>query len=667
MGNITSDEFRNHFEHLLSVETEGIGVQFALNEVTNEYLDAEITLLEIDEALSKLKDNKAPGEERLPVEFFKYGSDDLKKVLVVVLNRVVRGEDVDWKNKSIVLPFFKKGNKDDPSNYRCITLVNPLDKVISSVLYNRLFSWVNNQNIVKENQAGFRPGYSTTDNLFNLNFLVEYMWFKGKKRVYCFFVDFKSAFDGVSRASLFFKLQSLGVSLKYIRMLEVLYNGTMNSVWNGSSMSEWFETKNGVKQGCILSPLLFALFINDLVDFIKGGVTVRGQKINMFLYADDIAFIADDPRCLQLMINRLRTYCEIWGLRVNMLKSQIMVMRKSGGTINDKWYYGREEIKVVDTYTYLGVQLKPNMKLADHINSRIVSAKYKINSLWQSFIKNKHVDLESKLNLFNSVGRSGVCYASQFWGFIYFEAIEQFMRDFIKRLFNLPRTTPNYCIRVECGVKEMFLFTLKCHMNYIHKSLFQNDNERFPNMFAKIGVELKFEWFSTWLKLGSECGLDSWEMEPNVWRQNISTILKYVENKHLSESISRARETRTHGLFQNLCNLNGGGFLRLNYTTDVQGWLLRVRSGMIGLNDTPYRSDQAKMCSLCNFRSRESVYHYLGECPIYRNYRLEFFGKFLLNEEEIIDILNGRNWTKLYNFLSKSWSYRTFLVAEFNF
>lgn len=114
--------------------------------------------------------------------------------------------------------------------------------------------------------------------------------------MYCFFIDFKAAFDGVNRSCLFFKLNEIGVSFKFIKMLEILYKDTMNAVWDGGSLSDWFTTECGVKQGCKLSPVLFSLFLNDLVDYIGLGVDIRGKKVNMLLYADDVVFIANDPK-----------------------------------------------------------------------------------------------------------------------------------------------------------------------------------------------------------------------------------------------------------------------------------------------------------------------------------------------------------------------------------
>lgn len=331
LGNITSNEFGEHFKRLLNIDSNGFCIQYAFQNITDDFLDGDISLQEVNLALNNLPDRKAPGNDRIPIEFFKYGSNDLKQVITSILNRVIKGEDTSWTNKSIILPFHKKGDKNDTNNYRGISLVSSLNKLLSSILNARLGKWVEEKNILRENQAGFRSGYSTSDNLFNLNCLVKYLWYQGKKNVYCLFIDFKSAFDCVNRSALFFKLQNIGISLKFIRILEVIYNETLNSVWNGSSLSEWFETSSGVLQGSVLSPLLFAIFLNDLVDFIKGGVKVREVEINMLMYADDIVFVSDDPGRLQSMINRLKTYCDTWGLTVNTGKTQIIKLKIQRG------------------------------------------------------------------------------------------------------------------------------------------------------------------------------------------------------------------------------------------------------------------------------------------------------------------------------------------------
>lgn len=132
-------------------------------------------------------------------------------------------------------------------------------------------------------------------------------------------------------------------------MLEVLtdlYNGTSAAVWCKEGVTNYFETEVGLKQGCIMSPLLFCLFVNDMVDTLNGGCVIGNLKIKALLYADDIVLMAPTATSLQLMINDLEKYCQQWNLKVNLTKSKIMVFR-NGGKLgkNDKWYFREIESK----------------------------------------------------------------------------------------------------------------------------------------------------------------------------------------------------------------------------------------------------------------------------------------------------------------------------------
>lgn len=232
--------------------------------------------------------------------------------------------------EALIYPLHKKGCTSDPANYRGISFLNGSYKVFTAILQGRLTAWIDSNNLLKEYQAGFRSGYSTIDHIFVLRSIAESYILRGKK-IYSMFVDFKAAFDTVDRNALFYKLYRMGMSRKFGRVLQKLYADTQAAVWDGEAKSEWFETRSGVRQGCALSPGLFALFIEDLTECLPGGIDFSGSCVKALMFADDIVLLANSPESLQLMINRLYEYCSMWSLIVNLEKSKIMIFKNGGG------------------------------------------------------------------------------------------------------------------------------------------------------------------------------------------------------------------------------------------------------------------------------------------------------------------------------------------------
>ena len=123
---------------------------------------------------------------------------------------------------SIVFPLYKSGDINLVGNYRGISLQNTLYKVFMSILQFRLQLWVNN-NIINETQAGFRRGYSTIDNYYILNSLIEISKYRNKE-LFIFFIDFKAAFDSINWNALFYKLKRIGISHNFVHLLHSIYS-----------------------------------------------------------------------------------------------------------------------------------------------------------------------------------------------------------------------------------------------------------------------------------------------------------------------------------------------------------------------------------------------------------------------------------------------------------
>lgn len=149
-----------------------------------------------------------------------------------------------------------------------------------------------------------------------------------------------------------------------------MYNKVKLCVRNGCDLSDFFDTRKGLKQGCVLCPILFSLFFEELQNTLSESELKGIQfspdiiEILMLMFADDIALISDTVEGLQRQLNILCQHCNNWELTVHLDKSEIVVFR-NGGKLNrhEHWTYGAKRIKVVSEYTYVGLLFSSQMSL----------------------------------------------------------------------------------------------------------------------------------------------------------------------------------------------------------------------------------------------------------------------------------------------------------------
>lgn len=126
---------------------------------------------------------------------------------------------------------------------------------------------------------------------------------------------------------------------------------------------------------------------------------------------------------------------------------------------------------MVNRYKYLGVVLTPRLSFLPHLEDRVSQAKIGINRVWSNFILNRNVPLSSKYRVFGSISRAVVCYGAQVWGFQSYDVLEKFQRFFIRKLFSLPSSSPNYMLAIETAMEPLECFTLHLHLKYCLKVL----------------------------------------------------------------------------------------------------------------------------------------------------------------------------------------------------
>ena len=229
-----------------------------------------------------------------------------------------------WKGASIIT-IYKKGDRTDCGNYRGISLLSIAGNIFARILLNRLSTHITPE-VVPETQCGFRCNRSTVDMIFRFRQLQE-KCIEQDRPLCMVFVDFSKAFDAVGRTGLWQLLRKYGCPEKFTTMIEARHTGMMANVSVGWEVSESFSVTNGVKQGCVLAPMLFSIFLSAMLDEtfrdMGGGFYIQSrQSADLFnvahfraktkttrilmrelLFADDSALVAHSAEEMQKIVD----------------------------------------------------------------------------------------------------------------------------------------------------------------------------------------------------------------------------------------------------------------------------------------------------------------------------------------------------------------------------
>ena len=322
-------------------------------------MDGEITCEEITECLKKVKNDKAAGIDGIPYEFYKNGGEWMIERLYELFKEIWKEEKVPAKwNESRVILIHEGGHKSKKElrNYRPIALGDTVGKLFCRILNERLKTCVENGGVMGEEQNGFRSDRRGEDNMFVLNQMIEYKVRVGG-RLYCAFLDIEKAYDRVDRNILCKVLEKIGLSEKWVKVIRSMYENTRAKYSLGDTESDWVRS---VRQGCILCPLLFGLYTEELAVRVKRtglGVRVGNEKLSLLLYADDVVILSENAEDLQKMLNEVTGYGRDFRVKFSYEKSQVLVVN---GQVEDEgktWQLGDQVIQRVSEYKYLGVWL----------------------------------------------------------------------------------------------------------------------------------------------------------------------------------------------------------------------------------------------------------------------------------------------------------------------
>ena len=449
-----------------------------------------------------------------------------------------------------------------------------------------------------------------------------------------------------------------------------MYEKSKSCVIDKKAKSGYFSSESGVKQGEILSPLLFALYINDLENQLKlkGVDTLSGIKSTVdelknlddieylidlltLYYADDTIIFSDSALGLQFALDELHSYCITWKLVVNEGKTKIMCITRQRQT-QEKFYYNDKELEVVKEFVYLGITFTQNGLTGASINAReLKGEKAMFGTLTKCKQNNLPVDIS--LELFEKMVSPCMLYGSEIWGFNNCLVLEKVQLKYIKYSLNLKKNTKTAMVYGETGIFPVE-YQINIRMISFWISLLTGKQEKISSILYKMCLSLhnkyllEFKWLDKIKEILVQCGL------PYVFEQQHMLEKKWLENTLLPKVKYHLKDLILQKWYNEVTLNSEKCFYYKNFEMDYQLknyltilpkslWVplikFRTRNHKLPIEFNSwtknFKPENERKCVICDLNDLGDEYHYVMICPVFREIREIYLKKYYRNRPSV--------------------------------
>ena len=348
---------------------------------TNATLSTVIaTENEILKILNSLDKKKATGPDGISNTLLKETATSIAKPLTNLANKSFEtGKFPNCWKKANISPIYKKNNKEHKENYRPVSLLDNLGKILERIVFKRLYEYCKSNNLLTWRNSGFKELDSTINQLVFISNQI-YKALEEGHDVCIVYLDVSKAFDKIWHDGLIFKLKQIGIKGALLEWIKDYLAGRQQRVVINGQFSEWCIIKAGVPQGSILGPLLFIIFVNNITNFIQS---------NIFLFADDTSLFRElhSPADITILNNDLQllnNWSKQWLVTFNAKKTVYTIISRKKNKIDyPNIVLDGVIIQKVNTHCHLGISISSDFTWEEHIRNLSVKASKSLGMLWK--------------------------------------------------------------------------------------------------------------------------------------------------------------------------------------------------------------------------------------------------------------------------------------------
>jgi exonuclease III/ribonuclease HI len=348
-----------------NIQAEALSKEIQVDDSYNISMNSiveEIHTTELMKIIDALPTQKAT-PDNVPYELYKWAPKTVHNAILTLFNEILKQQYIPtkWKD-STTIPIFKSGSNLDVKNYRPIALAPALYKIFMTILQKRTQTILDQIKLIHPGQNGFKPGASTHDNIFQYINILQNA--KNKQRpLYIAYIDIKKAYDSVEHWGIQQTLRHYKFNESYINLIQQIYKDNHTQIITPYGLTEGVNMQKGVKQGCPLSPIIFNIFLNPLLEKIEQtttGYRMEAQTTRVLAYCDDLVLISETENDLHDMLSEVTQYFTHFNLEVGIDTDKTKTCATSNQPFAINPSINQVQIPILlknESYKYLGVHI----------------------------------------------------------------------------------------------------------------------------------------------------------------------------------------------------------------------------------------------------------------------------------------------------------------------